>query len=176
MTGTKLKSTCSPCVAAVCAAIPGCCTGAWSTACVAEVANCDGACGCQVEESTFGGSCYWRNTSSTKWPNAQTTCSGRGPGWDLTGIGSDPENEHVKLNAALGEEVWIGLTDRSPYSPTVGEWRWVSGDPTGFWEESAPDPSFYENWALGEPDDTNRYARMESSGDWDARKSTEKAK
>jgi Big-like domain-containing protein len=43
--GTALDSTCDPCVTAICAADPACCTGSWSQACVAAVSStCSASC------------------------------------------------------------------------------------------------------------------------------------
>lgn len=176
--GAALAGACHPCVARICEDHPSCCSGSgtWSAACVAEVATtCGMQCGCGPNEVAYGGACYFEVTSRRRWSDAVTNCRSRGAGWDLAAVDSANENELLEPYSR-DDDVWIGLTDASPYS-TSGRWVWSSGSPAGYWRTNdAASTLGYTNWKSRRSSEDGHCARMseEEDGRWEAEDCSER--
>jgi hypothetical protein len=172
--GTYLKTGCNSCVTKICAANPDCCdkNKSWTAACVAAVATvCGNTCSCDASKGqvSYGGKCYALDSSSRKYTNARSTCTGYASGsWDLIQIDSAAENTFLKSQWGTANEVWLGLTESS-----TSKWTWSTGTPTGFWNESTRSGPFYTNWPSSEPSSsTENCVTMNpasATGQWNGR-------
>lgn len=165
VTGAALRSNCDACALAVCEADPTCCEDSWTAGCVALVATeCSAQCECGSGETSYGGHCYYVETSSKTWTEARTSCQARGTGWDLASSASTEETSHItsQYTANGSNQLWIGFQEAS------NRWTWSSGDPSGTWKETGGGSTLsYTNWATGEPNNSGtNCARVSTSGKW----------
>ena len=108
--------------------------------------------GCAIG-SEFGTNCYYYNSSTNNWSDAQNACQSLGASWDLTSVLS--AEEHTFVVSFTSSEIWLGGNDRA----VEGQWRWPDG--TLFWSGTGsgspqPDAGTYTNWYGGsEPNDSD---------------------
>lgn len=111
------------------------------------------------------GRCYIFIAALRSWDAARANCQGRGPGWDLASIRSEPENAFVHwLDAG---EVWVGGSD----AVTDETWAWVN-DGFSFWQGGGIAGQAlngaYVNWFFDEPNGaaTSDCLRLLFDGSW----------
>ncbi|XP_041476506.1 uncharacterized protein LOC121424795 [Lytechinus variegatus] len=112
----------------------------------------DGASQCRKNWKQYGIACYYINTNSLTWENAQAYCETQGG--NLASIADSGVNGHVAWVMSGYSKAHIGLTD----TESDGTWSW--------WDGSS---MTYTNWNSGEPNgnfETN-CGGMHSSGTWD---------
>jgi hypothetical protein len=144
--------------------MPSCCTTAWTTECIAEVANtCGNSCECAAGEVDHDGHCYAQEETDRSWSSARTACQARGTGWDIVSITDSTENAFVNTSVIDSSETWIGFNDLT----TEGTWVWASGAPLGTYLSSPPG-GIYQAFASGEPNNGGDCAHYKSSktGTW----------
>jgi hypothetical protein len=163
--GGPLKLGCHSCVDQICAKMPSCCdkNGAWTSACVAEVAaTCGRTCECRPGEVEYGNRCYTPVATTQTFSKARSSCTGYGAGdWDLVAINDAAENAFVYNTWGLANR-WLGFTDQSGFSVNK-KWLWTSGDPAGAWNESGGG-AIYTNWSANEPGSSDDCARLRNDG------------
>jgi len=105
---------------------------------------------------TYNGKAYYkRTTGDVKWNYAQTLAQSLGG--TLPIIQDQAHNDWLRNAAGSTGSYWIGYSDAN----SEGDWEWLNGT------------SNYENWAPGEPNNTNaqeHYARVKPNGQWTDRK------
>lgn len=165
VSGSALNAKCDVCTQAVCAANPSCCTTSWTSACVALVATkCTAKCTCGTGETSYGGHCYYLESSSKSWTDARTSCQARGSSWDLVSITDSAEKTHVgtQFTNNSSQDLWLGFQE------ATNKWSWSNGDPSGQWKESGGGSTIsYTNWKSGEPNESgNNCAYISTGGTW----------
>lgn len=168
--GEGLDEDCNGCVAAICQTYPDCCdtkgsNDNWDATCVAAVASiCGNTCECASDERTYGGSCYYLETTDDEWDDALDACEDRGTGWSLATIDSSDENAEIQ-SWGWATDRYIGFGEKSNY------WKWEGDPDLGWYYESngsKSSSSFYTNWDSGYPqggDPDCAYMRG-STGKW----------
>ncbi|HEX2733876.1 MAG TPA: C-type lectin domain-containing protein [Polyangiaceae bacterium] len=160
-TGAALNANCDACAKAVCAADSTCCSSSWTASCVALVASKCGTqqCGCASGETSYGGHCYYYESTTKSWLTARTSCQTRGTGWDLASVtdASEETSFEGQYTGHSSSDMWIGFQESS------GKWTWANGDPSGTWKESGGG-SIYTHWKTGQPDAIGNNCLMMSTG------------
>ncbi len=160
--GEALKNDCDPCVEMVCAQNPECClfdSGAVDDGCVSDEpqpACCEG-------ETEFNGRCYRFISDTQSWTDSRSDCQAFGTDWDLVSIASDEENAFV-AGLAEADDTWIGITEGNDIGSN-SKWRWSSGDPSGFWNESSRG-GIYAVFDWSEPNSGELCARIRDDAQW----------
>ena len=91
-------------------------------------------------EKVWGSHCYWYVTEALPWDEARSWCEEAPVGGYLVSVQTAAENNMI-MNM-IEATAWIGFNDKAQ----EGEWGWV--------EESGELPT-YDNWALGEPNNSD---------------------
>ncbi len=116
--------------------------------------------------SELDGHCYRVDYRNLTFEGAQAAC--REAGGHLVTIGSKEENELV--NSLHDGEHWIGATDgRSPTTPGVGTYEWVTGEAWTFsdWEKGQPNAYEVDCPKDSGGDDCFEHCAFQSAeGDW----------
>ncbi len=161
LVGDPLSKTCDVCTESVCAAMPSCCSDAWTQDCVDLIeTECEAQCECRDDEPEFNGRCYYAERNNRNWNDARRSCQARGAGWDLASVSSDEENGFLDVYNGI-KHTWIGLRN------TAGnDWEWVNGEPMGSYD-SASDSGIYQNFKSGEPNGSGTCVKAEANTGWE---------
>ncbi len=111
-----------------------------------------------IYAGTYNGSHYYCSYYNYTWEDANVLCQNNG-GY-LASINDAAENEYIR-NFIMTSSAWIGYNDLA----SEGNFEWVNGDPSG-----------YENWQYGQPNNlygSEHYTRIKKyGGEWTDRDHT----
>ncbi|XP_063963415.1 uncharacterized protein LOC129273234 [Lytechinus pictus] len=124
----------------------------WTLLLLITSAAVDGASQCRKNWQQYGTACYYINTNSLTWENAQAYCETQGG--NLASIADSGVNSHVRNVMSGYSKAHIGITD----TENDGTWSW--------WDGSS---MTYTNWNSGEPNGNfqTNCGGMYSTGAWD---------
>ncbi|XP_071488096.1 C-type mannose receptor 2-like, partial [Diadema antillarum] len=112
----------------------------------------DGASQCRRDWQQYGTACYYLNSDTLTWPDAQAWCVTQGG--NLASIADSGVNSHVASVISGYSKAHIGFTDLD----ADGTWTWYDGS-----------TDTYTNWNGGEPNGNyqTNCGGIYSSGTWD---------
>ncbi|XP_072177280.1 uncharacterized protein [Diadema setosum] len=112
----------------------------------------NGASQCRRNWQKYGAACYYLNSNSLNWEDAQSWCESQGG--NLASIADSGVNNHVRNVMSGYSKAHIGFSDID----VDGTWKWYDGS-----------TSTYTNWNGGEPNGNyqTNCGGMYSSGTWD---------
>ncbi|XP_780522.4 uncharacterized protein LOC575010 [Strongylocentrotus purpuratus] len=124
----------------------------WTLVLLITAAAVDGASQCRKNWQQYSTACYYLNSDTLTWGNAQAYCETQGG--HLASIADSGVNSHIASVMSGYSKAHIGITD----TESDGTWAWWDGSSLS-----------YTNWNSGEPNGNfaTNCGGMYSSGTWD---------